>query len=53
MKWNRESFIDFLAFSAAYGSKKGEPKYSEKFDLNNDGQIGFPDFFIFSRYYGK
>ena len=46
-------FDDFFLFAAAFGARKGDPGFAEKFDLNVDGAVNFDDFFIFAAEFGR
>ena len=37
----------FLFFVAAFGIQSGQDGFDPKYDLNNDGTVGFSDFLIF------
>ena len=47
------NFPDFSQFVGKFGSKQGDEKYEERFDLGGDGAITFPDFLIFVSKFGK
>lgn len=47
------TFDDFFLFADAFGAKRGEKNYEERFDLVGDGQIGFGDFFLLADNFGK
>ncbi|MCY3765231.1 MAG: T9SS type A sorting domain-containing protein [Gemmatimonadetes bacterium] len=44
-------FEDFIAFAAAYDSKKGDDNYNVQADVNDDGMVDFADFVIASGSY--
>ena len=46
-------FPDFLLFVAGFGSRQGDEKYDDRFDLDGDGEIGFGDFVRFAENFGK
>lgn len=46
-------FPDFLIFVSAFGSRQGDERYEEQFDLDGDTEIGFGDFLIFAEQYGE
>jgi hypothetical protein len=46
-------FRDFIALIRHFGAREGEPDYDPVYDLDNNGIIGFSDFLIFTRQYGK
>ena len=46
-------FADFVLLAGAFGYQEGQEKYEAKYDLNSDGGIGFDDFEIFARSFGK
>ena len=47
------AFADFVLFAGVFGSEEGEGKYASRYDLNDDGGIGFEDFVIFARNFGN
>jgi hypothetical protein len=44
---------DLVAFAKAYGSKPGEPNWSEKYDLDRGGSVDLADLVILAKNYGK
>lgn len=46
-------FTDFLLFVSAFASRGGQERYDAKYDLNGDGEIGFGDFLLFARDFGR
>ncbi len=46
-------FTDFLLLVSAFGSREGQERYDAKYDLNGDGEIGFGDFLLFTRDFGR
>ena len=44
---------DHLLFVEAFGSREGQARYDEEYDLNGDGEIGIADFLIFMRSFDK
>ena len=46
-------FPDFLLFVGKFGSKQGDEKYEDRFDLDGNGAIDFSDFLIFVNDFGK
>lgn len=47
------NLADFLLFAAHFGTNDGDPNWDPLFDLDSDGQVGFSDFLIFIRNWGK
>ena len=45
-------FNDFLLFARAYGARRGEEAFEDRFDLDPDDAIGFSDFLLFAKAYG-
>ena len=45
-------FEDFAAFTAAFGTRRGDSRFKPECDLDRDGQIGFSDFFLFASSFG-
>ena len=45
--------MDFVLFASRFGSTRGDGTYEAKYDLDIDGAIGFSDFVIFARDFGK
>ena len=39
---------DFALFVSGFGSRSGDPGFSQGFDLDDDGRIDFTDFFLFA-----
>ena len=46
-------FKDFFAFTAAFGTSRGDPGFQSRYDLDGDGRVGFADFFLFASSFGK
>ena len=46
-------FPDFLLFIGKFGSKQGDEKYEDRFDLDGNGAIDFSDFLSFVNDFGK
>ena len=46
-------FVDFLAFTAVFGSSSSDTNYDARMDLNDDGVINFADFLIFVGIFGS
>ena len=46
-------FPDFLLFVGKFGSKQGDEKYEDRFDLDGNGAIDFSDFLSFVNDFGK
>ena len=46
-------FVDFLAFTAVFGSSSSDTNYDARMDLNDDGMINFADFLIFVGIFGS
>ena len=46
-------FPDFLLFVGKFGSKQGDERYEDRFDLDGNGVIGFSDFLNFVNDFGK
>ena len=46
-------FADFLLFTNAFGSVRGDAAFNERMDLMPDGMINFADFLIFVNQFGK
>ena len=46
-------FDDFFLFASAFGTKKGDKTFDEKFDLDQSGAVDFSDFFQFAEAFGK
>ncbi len=46
-------FPDFLEFVGKFGSRQGDEKYEDRFDLNGDDEIEFQDFLSFVSHFGK
>ena len=49
----RVDLDDFLLFVEHLGLSRGDEQYDAKYDLDEDGVIGFGDFLIFGRSFGK
>ena len=49
----RVDLDDFLLFVEHLGFSRGDEGYDAKYDLDEDGVIGFGDFLIFGRSFGK
>ena len=47
------SFSDFLQFAAKFGLSWGDAGFDERFDLDNDGDIGYPDWSILQKSFGR
>ncbi len=46
-------FTDFLQFAAKFGLNWGDAGYDSRFDLDNDGDIGYPDWSILRKSFGR
>ena len=46
-------FPDFLLFVGKFGSKQGDERYEDRFDLDGNGTIDFSDFLSFVNDFGK
>ena len=46
-------FVDFLAFTAVFGSSSSDANYDARMDMNDDGVINFADFLIFVGIFGS
>lgn len=46
-------FEDFVAFAAAFNSKKGDANYNPQADVDDDGTVGFSDFVTAAASFGK
>lgn len=46
-------FEDFFAFTAAFGTRRGDAGFQSGYDLDGDGRVGFSDFFLFASFFGK
>lgn len=46
-------FEDFVAFAAAFNSKKGDANYNPQADVNDDGSVDFSDFVTAVGSFGK
>jgi len=46
-------FTDFVSFASAFGSSRGQGRYNELFDFDNDSSIGFSDFVLFAGDFGR
>ena len=46
-------FPDFLQFVALFGLNRGDAGYDARYDLDEDGTIGFADFLIFASAFGE
>ena len=46
-------FPDFLLFIGKFGSKQGDERYEDRFDLDGNGVIDFSDFLNFVNDFGK
>ena len=46
-------FPDFLLFVGKFGSKQGDERYEDRFDLDGNGTIDFSDFLSFASNFGK
>ena len=46
-------FPDFLLFVGKFGSKQGDERYEDRFDLDGNGTIDFSDFLSFINDFGK
>ena len=46
-------FPDFLLFVSKFGSKQGDERYEDRFDLDGNGAIDFSDFLSFVNDFGK
>ena len=46
-------FVDFLAFTAVFGSSSSDTNYDARMDMNDDGVINFADFLIFVGVFGS
>ena len=46
-------FPDFLLFVGKFGSKQGDERYEDRFDLDGNGAIDFSDFLSFVNDFGK
>ena len=46
-------FVDFLAFTAVFGSSSSDTNYDARMDMNDDGVINFADFLIFVGIFGS
>lgn len=46
-------FEDFFAFTAAFGTSRGDPGFQSGYDLDGDGRVGFSDFFLFASSFGN
>ena len=46
-------FEDFVAFAAAFNSKKGDANYNPQADINDDGTVDFSDFVTGAATFGK
>ncbi len=44
-------FSDFMLFAQKFGSKQGDGRYENRYDLDFDSEIGFLDFIIFTKSY--
>ncbi|MCE2436020.1 MAG: hypothetical protein J4F29_24365, partial [Candidatus Latescibacteria bacterium] len=49
----RVDLDDFLLFVAQLGFSQEDEGYDAKYDLDEDGVIGFGDFLLFGRSFGK
>ena len=47
------AFPDFLQFASQFGQNRDEAGFDARFDLDGDGEVGFNDFVIFARSFGK
>ncbi|OGG56210.1 MAG: hypothetical protein A3F84_05930 [Candidatus Handelsmanbacteria bacterium RIFCSPLOWO2_12_FULL_64_10] len=45
-------FADFFPLANAFGTQRGQPGFDPAFDLDDSGEIGFGDFFIFTNQWG-
>ena len=45
--------MTFCSFASQFGLSRGDEQYDAKYDLDGDGTIGFGDFLIFGRSFGK
>ncbi len=46
-------FGDFVAFARLFGKRATDPEFSDSFDLDNDGLVGFSDFIILAQAMGN
>ena len=42
-----------IRFAKQFGKKKADADFDARFDLNRDGEVGFPDFLTFAKSFGK
>ena len=45
------NIADFILFTSAFGSQKGETFYDSRFDLDGDGKVAFLDFVQFAQFF--